>query len=634
MQAFRDLIRGWLGKALLVLLLVPFALVGIESYFVGGQAAPVATVNDQEIGQLELDRSVDQQKQRILASLGENPDPSLINTTVLRQQVLKDLVDREVLNQYAVNAGLLVDDAKIAKLLHEAPSFQENGVFSQARYEQVLRNMGEDPATFPAKAKKEIAVSQLTTGLGQSAFVTDKQMNNLLAVMGQKRDIHIATVSAAAYLTQVKATDAEVQKYYQDNAAKYTVEEQVAVDYMELGIEQFINKVIVSNEDLDARYAEKLKDAEKNEQRQASHILIKIGDKVKEADALAKIQEIEKRVKAGEDFGALAKTLSQDEGSATNNGDLGMATRGMFVPEFDKALYALKVGEVSAPVKTQYGYHLIKLLAVQTPPVPSLAELKPALELEIRGIKAEELYIEAVEKMDALAYESADLQEGAKQYGIAIQTSPLFTNKGAATGIMASRKVVQAAFSEEVLKEGKNSQAIALDNKHSVWLRVNKHLPARVKPLEEVKVDARLATELDKASLLAKAQAETIAKAVNSGKTATEIASQYNLQWQEFLATERRAPSPAPELLKTAFRLPMPKANTMTAQTAPSGKDFVVVAVSRVEAGTAATFTDEQKKQAMASLANTVGQQNLKDFIVHLRAQAKIKETAPKAAEQ
>ena len=413
MQAFRDLVRGWLGKFLLGLLMIPFAIVGIESYFVGGKAAPAATINDEEISQNDLDRSVDQQRQRILASMGEQPDASRLDLVILRQEVLKGLIDRALLSQQAKKVGFLIDDVTISRLIQETPAFQENGVFSETRYQQVLRNMGEDAANFPAKAKKEIAVSQLASGINQTAFVSAKELDALSALDNQKRDIHLVVINAAPYLASVKVLDDEVNKYYKANSAKYTTEEKVSVDYMVLGAELFTDKVLLTDADVEARYAEKLKALESNEQRRASHILINIDDKTKEADALAKIKGLEKRIQAGEDFGALAKEFSQDQGSATNNGDLGFAGKGMFVPEFEKSLYALKVNEVSAPVKTQFGYHIIKLLEVQKAPVPTMAELRPSLEAEVRAAKSEELYAEAVEKMDALAYESSDLKEGA-----------------------------------------------------------------------------------------------------------------------------------------------------------------------------------------------------------------------------
>lgn len=628
MQAFRDLVRGWLGKTLLALLMIPFAIVGIESYFVGGKAAPVATINDEDISQNELDRSVDQQRQRILASMGENPDASRLDMAVLRQEVLKGLIDRTVLSQQAKKAGFLIDDATIYRLIQETPAFQENGVFSEARYEQVLRNMGEDAANFPAKAKKEIAVSQLVTGINQTAFVSAKELDTLSALDNQKRDIHVAMISAAPFLSLVQVSDDEVSQFYKANTSKYTSDEKVSVDYLVLGSELFTDKVMLTDADIDARYAEKIKALEGNEQRRASHILINVDEKVKDADALAKIKDIAKRIQAGEDFGALAKQFSQDVGSAANNGDLGFANKGMFVPEFEKKLYSLKVNEVSEPVKTQFGYHIIKLMEIQKPPVPTLAELRPTLETEVRAAKAEELYAEAVEKMDALAYESSDLKEGAKQYAMTVQTSPLFAKQGG-EGLGANRKVVQAAFSDEVLKEGKNSTALALDDHHSVWIHLNKHEASRTKPLAEVAADIKSALQLNKASAKAKAEAEAITKEVNAGKSGAEIAATHKIQWLDFVATARTSSAPAGDLLKVAFRLPNPKANTWTAESAAIANDFAVVALSKIDLGTS-SLTDEQKKQFMVSLANARGQQELQDYVVYLRTSAKIKETTEK----
>jgi peptidyl-prolyl cis-trans isomerase D len=628
MQAFRDLVRGWLGKFLLGLLMIPFAIVGIESYFVGGKAAPAATINDEEISQNDLDRSVDQQRQRILASMGEQPDASRLDLVILRQEVLKGLIDRALLSQQAKKVGFLIDDVTISRLIQETPAFQENGVFSETRYQQVLRNMGEDAANFPAKAKKEIAVSQLASGINQTAFVSAKELDALSALDNQKRDIHVVMVTAAPYFPSVQVSDDEVNKYYKANAAKYTSDEKVSVDYMVLGAELFADKVLLTDADVEARYAEKLKALESNEQRRASHILINIDDKTKEADALAKIKGLEKRIQAGENFGALAKEFSQDQGSATNNGDLGFAGKGMFVPEFEKSLYALKVNEVSAPVKTQFGYHIIKLLEVQKSPVPTMAELRPSLEAEVRAAKSEELYAEAVEKMDALAYESSDLKEGAKQYVMTLQTSPLFSKQGG-EGLAANRKIVQAAFSDDVLKEGKNSSALALDDKHSVWIHLNKHEPARVKPLAEVATEIKSTLQLEKASALAKAEAEAITKEVNSGKSSAEIAANHKIQWLDFVATARTANAPTADLLKVAFRLPNPKANTWTAEVTSVARDYAVVALSKIDAG-ASTLTEEQKKQFMTSLATARGQQELQDYVTYLRSTAKIKEVVEK----
>lgn len=627
MEAFRDLIRGWLGKALLVLLLVPFALVGIESYFVRSQAHPAAVVNGQDILQEQLDRAVEKQKQEILSGMGPGADASRIDNTVLREQILRNLVDEELLKQQAAKSGFLVTDATINRMIAEEPSFQENGKFSQERFVQVLRASGQDPATFASRAKERIAQRQMLSGIALTAFSSNKEMELVTRLNNQKRDIHVLTVPAMRYLGMVQVSDADIAAEYKQHPDRYTSEERVTAEYVTLAPERFLASVTITQDDIDQRYAEKVKALEANEQRHASHILIKVDDKLKDADALTRIKDLEKRVRAGEDFGALAKQFSQDTGSAVNNGDLGMAGHGMFVPEFDKALFALKPGEVSAPVKTEFGYHLIKLLEIQKAAVPALAELRPELETEVRQIKAEDAFNEAIEKLDALAYESSDLKDVAAAYQLPVEVTAPFGKKGG-EGVAADRKFVQMAFGDDLLKDGKNSTGLRLEDKKVVWLRIRNHEKAALKPLAEVTPQIRLAMQLDKASAMAKAQAEAAVKALAAGKGAAEVAAAEQLQWVDFPGVNRSAQVPSGDIQKVAFRLPAPKAGTWSAAVRPMGRDFGVIAISQVVEDSTPLPAD-QRKQFTQAQGSMRGQQELMDYIAFLRGQAKIEEVKP-----
>ncbi|MGE4159917.1 MAG: SurA N-terminal domain-containing protein [Planctomycetota bacterium] len=351
MEGFRNLVKGWLGKVLLVVLIVPFAIVGVESYFAGGSRVVVAEVNGEKIYQTELDPVVERQRQQMMAQMAEQGgNPADIDVPKLRKQVLDGMVSRVLLTQASQKSGYLISDEMVIKLIREVPAFQEDGKFSQARYEMMLRQIGEDPASYPAKAKQELAYSMMIAGLGQSAFVTRAELERLAALEAQKRDIHYAIVPAARFLADVKVSDEDIKKFYEANGKRFTTEETVAIEYLSLKRDDFLAKVTVSDADLQARYEEKVKDAASNEQRQAQHILISVDDKTKDADALKKIKDVEKRARAGEDFGKLAKEFSQDPGSVANGGDLGFAGRGMFDPAFEKALFSLKKGEISAPV--------------------------------------------------------------------------------------------------------------------------------------------------------------------------------------------------------------------------------------------------------------------------------------------
>ena len=627
MQAFRDMIHGWVGKVLLFIIIGIFGVWIFETYQSPFSARPVAaSVNGEDILVAELDAKVRERQNAIIAGMGANADPARIDSVILRQSVLKELVDKRLVAQYADKAGFLVSEQTVSRLIADEPAFQEKGVFSQKQYERVLRNNGQDPATFPRMLREQIRQAYLVAGIGQTAFTTNTEADRLSALDNEKRDVHIATVSSAAFMGKVQVSDGEVAAYYKAHPAAYTTEDRVQLEYVALGVDKFLDKVQISDADIEARYAEKSRAMAGDEQRHAQHILITVDDKVKDADALARIQQIRKRLDAGEDFAKVAKETSQDPGSASNGGDLGFAGKGMFAPEFEKAMYALKVGEVSAPVKTQFGYHLIKLLEIKRPDVPPMTAMRAQLETEVRQGKAEDLYNDAIEKLDSMAYESSDLKDASQQYAVPIELTGLFTNKGG-EGVAASKKVVQAAFSDDLLKDGKNSQGIRLDDGRTVWVRVKTHEAPRLQPLAEVTPAIRIALQLDKAAVLAKADADALAKDLAAGKSPAEAAAAHGVQWMDFPAAARRGNAPSPALLKTAFRLQSPvKPGQWSAQVSPIGKDYAVVAVSQIIPAPS-SLTDDQRKQFMQVMANARGQQEAEDFIEWLRNKGKIEKT-------
>lgn len=622
MEGFRNLVRGWLGKVLLVILIVPFAIVGVESYFSGGGRVVVADVNGEKIHQPELDQQVERQRQQMMAQMAEQGgNPADIDVAKLRKQVLDGMVNRLLLTQASKKSGYLVSDATVVKLIREVPAFQEDGKFSQSRYEQMLRQIGEDPASYPVKAKQELAYSMMIAGLGQSAFVTRVELDRLASLEAQRRDIHYAVVPAARFLSEATVTDADIKKFYDANSKRFTTAEVVAIDYITLKRDDFQAKVTVSEEDMQSRYEEKVKDVAANEQRQAQHILITVDDKTKDAAALKKIQDIEKRARAGEDFGKLAKEFSQDTGSVANGGDLGLAGRGQFDPAFEKTLFSLAQGEVSAPVRSQYGYHLIKLNKVQAEEAPGFASLRSQLEQEVRLAKAEELYAEQVEKLDAAVYESSDLKEPSASFGLAVASTGLFAQTGG-TGIAAQRKIVDTAFSDDLLKDGKNSQAISLDDGSSVWLRVREHQPAKVRALTEVGPIIRNELVITQAGEKSRAVAGEITKALAAGASLDEVAAKYQLTWTHLLNADRRAQVPSVEILRTAFRLVRPAVGKISADSVQLGMGYGVAAVSRVVEGS--TETNPVLSQMRTMLAENRSQQEFQDYVRFLREEGDV----------
>ncbi|HET8730173.1 MAG TPA: SurA N-terminal domain-containing protein [Moraxellaceae bacterium] len=620
MESFRAMVKGWLGKLLLALVAVMMAGTGIEMYFAGSRVV-AAKVNGTKIDALEVDRQTERQRQQLIAQMGPNADPSLVDVKRIRKAVLDDLINRELLSQQAEKNGYLISDATVMQQLAEVPAFQKNGKFDRSQYEQVLRQNGENPSTFFVNARQRLGYSLLLEGLSQSGIVTNTELQRLSSLENQKRDLHFASIPSARFLADVTASDDEVKKYYDEHHDRFTLPETVTLEYLSLNRNDFLATAAPDEADLKARYEERVKTQASNEQRQAQHILITVDAKTPEAEALKKIQAVEKRARAGEDFGKLAKEFSQDPGTVGNGGDLGLAGRGMFVPEFEKTLFSLKEGEISAPVRTTYGYHLIKLNHIERPNVPSFASLRTELEKEVRDAKADEQFSDAVDKMDTAVYEASDLKDPSEKFNRAIATTAPFTRSGG-SGVAADRKVIDAAFSDDLVKEGKNSQSLHMPDGSVVWIHVAKYVPASVKPLDEVSADARNQVLLEKAHEKAAALAQEVVKALGEGASLAEVAARDKLTWQDVPALTRRTQGLSPEVLRIAYRLPHPAAGKVSADSQDNGTAIMVVAVSQVTPGEPAPAPE--LVQVRNALSESRSQQELQDYVRYLREKGNV----------
>lgn len=627
MQAFRDVVRGWLGKSLLALLMVPFALVGIESYFQGGKEVIAARVDKADIPEALLLKAFDNQKQQLQSRLGADAALTPAQLKLLRERVLNSLIQRQLLLAAASDAGYRISDAAIQKMIEETPAFQENGKFSPSRYAQLLAQIGETTASFPRRAREEMLSTQRVAGLLQSAFVTSQELDQLGALDSQQRNVQIVSLPASRYLASVAVSDDEIKAYYDANAREFMLPERVSISHVSLSRDSFLARAQVTEEAVKARYDERVKSLSAGEQRRASHILIVVNDKVKDAEAKARIDALARQVAGGADFAALAKLNSQDPGSAANGGDLGFAGKGMFVPEFEKALFSLaKPGDVSAVVKSPFGYHLIKLTDVKSADVPTLASLRPSLEKEAREAAADELYSQAVEKFDATVYESADLDAPAREQGLSVSTTAPFDRKGLETGIAAVRKVIDMAFSEELVKEHKNSGAISLPDGSTAWIRVASHDPERRQPLTDVRAQVESRLRLQKAVAMARSEADKlVAASANGGLAAAATAAGLSMQTQD--GVTRRSPITPAQRLREIYRAPYPQNGVAKPVAISEADGALVLAVTAVNAGPA--MPAEQRKATQGMLAENRGQQELQDVIGLLRSHAKVEILKP-----
>ncbi|MHC8318680.1 SurA N-terminal domain-containing protein [Pseudomonas sp. LB3P31] len=620
LQNIRDNSQGWIAKTIIGIIVVLMAFTGVEAIFQAtSNSQDAAKVNGEEITQNELSQAVDMQRRQLMQQLGKDFDASLLDEKMLRESALKGLIDRKLLLQGAQDSKFAFSEAALDQVILQTPEFQVDGKFSAERFDQVIRQLGYSRMQFRQMMTQEMLIGQLRAGLAGSGFVTDAQVLAFARLEKQTRDFAILNVKADP--AAVKLTDEEVKAYYDEHAKEFMTPDQVVIDYIELKKSSFFDQVSVKDEDLQAAYQKEI--ANLSEQRRAAHILIEVNDKVTEAQAKAKIEEVQARLAKGEKFEALAKEFSQDPGSASNGGDLGYAGPGVYDPAFETALYALAKDQVSAPVRTDYGFHLIKLLGVEAPEVPTLASLKDKLTRELKTQQVEQRFVEATKQLEDSSFEASDLAQPAQDLKLTVHTSKPFGREGG-EGVTANRAVLTAAFSPEVLDEGANSTAIELDAETVIVLRAKEHLKPAQLPLESVNASIRSQLAKEHASAAAKTKADELIASLREGKAPADKAID-GQGWKVIEAATRVQEGVDPAVLQALFRMPKPAAKDQPTYSSVTLADGSLVIVRLNGVNEAAAPTEEEKAQYRRFLASRLGQQDFAAYRKQLESAADIK---------
>ncbi|MFL9813065.1 SurA N-terminal domain-containing protein [Stutzerimonas sp. VN223-3] len=613
LQNIRDNSQGWIAKTIIGIIVVLLALTGFDAIFnAASNSRQAAEVNGEEISLDELNQAMNMQRRQLAQQLGGDFDPSLLDDKLVRESSLRALIDRALLLQGARSADFAFSETALDQLILQTPEFTVDGAFNAARFDQVIQQMGYTRLQFRELLKQEMLIGQLRAGISGSGFVTDEQIEAFARLEQQTRDFASITVPADA--DAVEVGDEEAREYYEQNTDRFRSPEQVVLEYVELNKDSFFDQVEVSDEEVQNLYQERI--ANLAEQRRAAHILIE-SDESSDAEAKAKIEEIAKRLAAGEDFAALAKEASQDPGSANEGGDLGFAGPGVYDPAFEEALYALDEGQVSSPVRSDFGWHLIKLLGVRSPEVPALEDMRPELVRELKAQQVEQRFVEASKLLEDTAFESSDLAQPAQELGLTVQATEPFGREGGA-GIAANRQVIQTAFSDEVLIDGANSSIIELDPDTVVAVRAKEHLQPEVLPFDSVKEDIITQLRLSKAAEMAGEEGERLMATLREGGQAAQ-------QWQPVEAASRNQEGVEPAVLQQVFRMPRPAASdkpTYGSVRLPNGS-FVVIRLDGVSEPTT-ELSEEDKQNYRRFLASRSGQQDFAAYRQMLHADAEI----------
>ncbi|WP_313103707.1 SurA N-terminal domain-containing protein [Stutzerimonas nitrititolerans] len=612
LQNIRDNSQGWIAKTIIGIIVVLLALTGFEAIFnSSGNARNAAEVNGEEISLDELNQAVNMQRRQLMQQLGSDFDASLFDDKLMRDSALGALIDRTLLLQGARDADFAFSQAALDQLILQTPEFAVDGVFNAARFDQVIQQMGYTRMQFRQLLEQEMLIGQLRAGISGSGFVTDQQIERFAQLERQTRDF--ASITVAADSSAVQVSDEEARQYYEANTERFRSPEQVVLEYVELNKEAYFDEVDASEEELQELYRQQIGNLA--EQRRAAHILIEV-DGTSDAEAKAQLEEIAAQLAAGGDFATLAKEHSDDPGSANEGGDLGYAGPGVYDPAFEDALYALEEGQVSAPVRSEFGWHLIKLLGVQSPEVPSFESMKPELERELKAPQVEQRFVEVTKELENLAFESADLEQPAQELGLTVKSTEPFGREGG-EGIAANRQVIQAAFSDEVLMDRANSSVIELDPDTVVAVRIKQHLEPEVQAFEAVRDGIFEQLQHSKAAEQARSEGEKLLATLREGGGVEG-------QWQSVEAATRGQDGVAPAVLQTVFRMPKPEgeSSTFSGVTLASG-DYVVIRLNGVSEPDG-ELSAEEKQNYRRFLASRSGQQDFAAYREKQHAEAKI----------
>ncbi|PRB81439.1 SurA N-terminal domain-containing protein [Pseudomonas sp. MYb185] len=558
LQNMRDKAQSWVAKVIVGVIVLIFALTGWESisrFTSNDQKA--AEVNGTVISTAELEQAVSQQRRQLtqqLQQMGEQFDPDMIDDQLLRDSVLQGLIERAVLLEGAKDAKLRISEQMIDQMLLNTPDFQVNGQFDANRFDVVIRNMGmSSRMAFRELVRQELMLAQLRNAYQASSFATPAERQMLARLESQSRDF--AVVEFDLVTDAVQVSDEQVEQYYNDNQADFLSPEQVVLETLTLSRSDFFEEASVDETALAALYQREVGNLA--EQRRAAHILFEV-DGDNEAATLEQAEAVKARLDAGEDFATLAKELSQDTGTVNRGGDLGYIEHDSFDPDFEAALFALQENEVSAPVRTGYGYHLIKLTDLRSADVPSLESMRPTLERELKNEQVARRFVEVSQELANLAYEAEDLAEPARVLNVEIEThGPLERSGG--EGITANPKVMAAAFAEDVLLDRRNSPLIELDADTVAVVRVKEHLTPEQRPLEQVKAEIADLLQFRQAARQADEQAQELITKLQQGELQVEaLAEQLGHQWQTYEAISRSDQDVPQSLLRNVFAMPKP----------------------------------------------------------------------------
>jgi peptidyl-prolyl cis-trans isomerase D len=618
LEAIRSRSQGWLAKLILILITVPFALFGIDAYLKNaGSGASVAKVDGDKISIQEYRNAMQSLRDRMQRE--GSKDLAALDSPAVKQSVLDRLINTRVLNAEVIDRKFKISNEQLTQFIIGLPEFQQGGKFSQEVYDKLLSQNQMTPSQFENKMRGELLVEQVRDGIPGLAFTSSAVEESVLKVEHQQREVTVAEIKSKDFISQVKVDPAEVKAYYEKHKDKFKVPEQVKLEFVMLSANNLIPHMQVTDEESKKFYQENASKFQGDEQRRASHILIGFGASptpASKAEAKKKAEQVLAEVKKNPTkFADLAKKYSQDPGSGEKGGDLGLFARGAMVKPFEDAAYSMKVGDVSGLVESQFGYHIIKLTEIAGKG-QGYDALKPQIRAELMYQKALAKFSEEAENFSSMVYEqSTSLQPAADAFHVPVQKSEWLSYADGAK-FFKSDKLMTLVFTDEVLKDKRNTEAVEVSSNTLVAARVVDYKPSAPRSFDEVKAGIEDFLKIEKATKLAIDKGTTALADLKAGKAVTGI------DWINSVVVDRKNAQGLTDLtMSNVFKINASKLPAY-AGVADSKKGYLLIKVTGVQS----KLTDDEaaKKAALVDLRTALAAEYGSAYLGALKADKKI----------
>ncbi len=604
-------------QVFLALITLPFAFFGVDSYMRNaGSGGDVASIGDMKITQQQFQQTLREQQDRLRTQLGDKFDPKMLENPEARKAILDDLINQRLLLVEARKKHMVASNEAIRQAISGIDTFKVDGKFSSERYEAALRAQGMSPAGFEAQLRQDLTLQHLAGAIGQSGLVARTVADRLLALQTEKRDVAEYRLSLDGYLGKVKLADDASKKFYDANAKQFETPEQAKADYVVLSMDAIAAQLAVTDAEIKSWYDSHKDRYVQPEERRASHILIaseKLGKDKAKTKAEALLAEIRKTPTA---FAELAKKNSDDPGSASKGGDLGYFGRGTMVKSFEDAAQSLKEGEISGVVESDFGFHIIKLTGIHAAKEKPLADVRSEIEAELKKSAGSRKFAEAAEAFSNMVYEQSDsLKPVADKFKLTIQhTDWLGRQANPANGTMGNEKILAALFSDEAVKNKRNTEAVEIAPNTLVAARIAEYKPKALQPFDSVKSSIENLLKHKEAQVLASKDGEARLEALKKGDD--------KLTWGSAKTVSRMDASQLPPTAaQSVFRMDTGKLPSYTGVELP-GTGYALYKLIKVEAGD--KLDDARKLGMLKQLGNMAAQEDIQLYLAALRTRYKV----------